>query len=234
MNATVSLALSFPLIVFTVLLALLAVYWLLVMLRLAPTELFEHDSLRDDNLASALVSLGFAGVPASVALSSLVVLAAALTLVVELAVLQWLPLGFFRIPVGVGVIWAAFALASPLAAGLCRRLHRRLHCHPNLSRRCLLGERVRVTRVDDEAATAVLDDDPGREVKLLGKAGNLPQAGETRILVKYLAGQEAYRSVPEQDYLDARTRLMRLHLLERHARSDHQGHGGHNGSTPSG
>ena len=105
MNAAIDLATRFPLVVFTVLLALLAVYWLLVALRLAPVELFEHDSLKDDHLASALVSLGFAGVPASLALTLLVVLAGALTLALELAVLRWLPLGFFRIPLGVGVIW---------------------------------------------------------------------------------------------------------------------------------
>ncbi len=232
MNAIASLALSFPLIVFTVLLALLAVYWGLVLLRLTPVELFEHDSLRNDTLASALVSLGFAGVPASVALSVLILLAAALALVAELAVLGPLPLGFFRVPLGLAVIWAAFALASPLASALCRRLHRRLHRHPSLSRRCLLGERVRVTAADAGEAVAVLDDDPRREVRLRGKSGNVPRVGEVRVLVKYLTEEAAYRSVREQDYLDARTRLVRLHLLERHEGPRH-GEGGHNGSHPS-
>ncbi|WP_016856053.1 hypothetical protein [Halomonas smyrnensis] len=232
MDAIVSLALSFPLIFFTALLALTVVYWLLVLLRLAPVELFEHDSLRNDTLASALVSLGFAGVPASMALSALIVLAAALALAAELALLGPLPLGFFRVPLGLAVIWAAFALASPLAAALCRRLHRRLHRHPALSKRCLLGERVRVTSVDGEGATAVMDDDPAREVRLRGKADNRPRVGEVRVLVKYLAGQEAYRSVREEHYLDARTRLVRLHLLERHEGPMHGG-SGHNGSHPS-
>ncbi|MCK2183746.1 hypothetical protein [Halomonas getboli] len=234
MNAIVSLALSFPLIVFTALLALTAIYWLLVLLRLAPVELFEHDSLRNDNLAGALVSLGFGGVPASVALSALIVLASALALVVELAILRPLPLGFFRVPLGMAVIWAVFALASPLASWLCRRLHRRLHRHPTLSRRCLLGERVRVTEVDADGATAVMDDDPGREVRLRGKEGNWPRVGEMRVLVKYLTDQGAYRSVMEQDYLDARTRLVRLHLLERHERSDGEEMRGHKGPTSSG
>ncbi|WP_136247779.1 hypothetical protein [Halomonas borealis] len=231
MNTLTSLALSFPLIVFTLLLGLLVVYWLLVVLRLAPVELFERDSLRNDTLASALVSLGFAGVPASLALSMLVILASLLALVAEVAVLGPLPLGLFRVPLGMAVIWAAFALASPLASGACRRLHRRLHRHPSLSRRCLLGERVRVMRVDDEGAVAELGDDPGREVRLLGKAGNRPSLGDTRVLVKYLAGQEAYRSVREEDYLDARTRLVRLHLLERHERATQESR--HGDSRPS-
>lgn len=59
MQPFVSAALQFPTIVFTVLLALLALYWLLALFRIAPLELFERDSLRDDHMASTLVSLGF-------------------------------------------------------------------------------------------------------------------------------------------------------------------------------
>ncbi|WP_069384050.1 hypothetical protein [Halomonas caseinilytica] len=233
MNAITDFALRFPLIVFTVLLALLGVYWLLVLLRLVPTELFERDSLKEDHLASTMVSLGFAGVPVSVALTILTLLAGAVTLVVELLVLSWVPLGFFRVPVGVVVLWLSFALASPVTAGVCRRLHCRLHRHPGLSRRCLLGERVQVTSVAENGrASAVMDDDEAREVQLLGKTDNQPRTGETRILVKYLPDIDAYRSVLEEDYLDARTRLVRLHLVGHHETSEGQRHG-HNGSTPS-
>ncbi|MDT8878718.1 hypothetical protein RSO68_04490 [Halomonas saccharevitans] len=219
--------LSFPVAIFGALLALVACYWLLVALRLAPVELFEHDSLRNDTLASALVSLGFIGVPASLALTVLIALAGGLTLILELAVLRWLPLGFFRIPLGILVIWGAFALASPLAAWLCQRLHKRLHRrephgHERLPR-CLLGERVRVTSVSaDEApvVAAVLEGDASHEVGLATKAGDVPEVGEQRVLVKYLPGDGRYRAVPESDYLDARTRLRRLHLLHRPSHHD--------------
>ncbi|UYG06504.1 hypothetical protein [Halomonas sp. M4R1S46] len=230
MNALLDLATSFPLVVFTGLLVLLGVYWLLVLLRLAPTELFEHDSLKEEHLASTMVSLGFAGVPVSLALSVLIVLAGGLTLVVELAVLRWLPLGLFRIPLGVLVLWGAFALASPLAAALCQRLHRRLHRAPERLPRCLLGERVRVTAEAgaDGRVTAVLDEDDRHEVVLLGKPGHLPRPGERHVLVKYLPEADGYRSVLERDFLDAHTRLMRLHMRKRHHRP-----GGRNGSASS-
>lgn len=215
MESVLQLALSFPLVVFTVLLVLAGLYWLLVALRLAPVELFEHDSLKGDHLASTLVSLGFAGVPASFSLTVLLVLASAITLAVELVVLRWLPLGLFRIPVGVVVLWGAFALASPLAASLCHGLHRWFHRHS--SGRCLLGETVVVKEVpgSDECTTAVVIDDPACEVRLHGKPGAMPAAGERRVLVKYLPGEGAYRSVAEREYLDARTRLSRLRLKQR-------------------
>ncbi|MGM0535505.1 MAG: hypothetical protein ACQEUN_08945 [Pseudomonadota bacterium] len=210
------IALSFPVVVFSVLLALVALYWLLVVLRLARVECFEHDSLKGDHLASTLVALGFAGVPASFALSVLLLLAGGITLGVELAVLRWLPLGLFRIPVGVAVLWAAFALASPLAAGLCHGLHRWFHRHAPQQRRCLLGEKVEV-RAEADAdgrAAAVLVDDPAWQVRLHGKPGNLPRVGERRVLVKYVAGEDAYRSVPEVEYREARAHLSRLRLRQ--------------------
>ncbi|MBB3185380.1 hypothetical protein FHR95_002961 [Halomonas fontilapidosi] len=225
METVRQIALSFPVVVFSVLVALAGVYWLLVALRLARVECFEHDSLKGDHLASTLVALGFAGVPASFALTVLLVLAAAITLGVELAVLRWLPLGLFRIPVGVAVLWGAFALASPLAAALCHALHRWFHRHAPQHRRCLLGEKVEVKAQadDDAAATAVLVDDPQRQLRLHGKSGDLPQAGERRVLVKYLAGEDAYRSVPESEYREARAHLSRLRLRRRNGSEGQDG-----------
>src|SRR5699024_5988374 len=102
-DALLQLMLTFPLVLFSLLIGLLGVYWLLVLVRLAPVELFERDSLRDDTLASAMVSLGFVGVPVSVTLTLLAVVAGALTLAVEVLVLQHLNLGMFRAPLGIVV-----------------------------------------------------------------------------------------------------------------------------------
>jgi hypothetical protein len=119
---------------------------------------------------------------------------------------------------GVVVLWGAFVLASPVAAVLCHGLHRRFHRRPQLSRRCLLGERVVVTaEADPQAfAPAVLGDDSSCEIRLHGKAGAMPVKGERRVLVKYLPGEHAYRSVADADYLDARTRLSRLRLVQKY------------------
>lgn len=228
-DALLQLALSFPLVLFSALICLLAVYWLLVLVRLAPVELFERDSLRDDNLASAMVSLGFIGVPVSITLTLLVLLAGTLTLVIEVLVLQHLNLGMFRVPLGVVVLWAAFALASPLTAAICRGLQRRLHHNPNFPR-CLLGERVLVEQPErDGLVEAVLEGDDDRRVRLRVKAGQASYPGERRVLVKYLRDQDAYRSVPEQDFLDARARLIKLKLIERHHRREDSG-SNHNGN----
>ncbi|SDI69213.1 hypothetical protein [Billgrantia gudaonensis] len=217
MEGVRQIALSFPTVVFSALLILVAVYWLLVLLRLAPLELFEHDSLKGDHLASTLVALGFAGVPASVALSVLLALAGALTFAVELLVLRSFDWGLFRIPLGLVVLWATLALMSPPAAALCHALHRWFHRHAAGHRRSLLGECVAVQAEPDAQGwtTATLVDDPECSVRLHGKPESMPHAGERRVLVKYVADEDAFRSVAEHDYLDARTRLSRLHLKRR-------------------
>lgn len=213
----VSAVLQFPTVVATFLLALIALYWLLVLIRLAPLELFERDSLRDDHMASTLVSLGFAGVPATLALSVLVLFAGALSLAIELLVLRWFALGMLRVPVGVLVLWLSFAVASPVAAAVCHALQRALHRYQPFKRRCLLGATVVVLECqNDEYASAQLPNDPSSTVKLHCKAGDYPQAGERRVLVKYLAHEGAYRSVVEQQYLDTRVRVNKLRLHRKH------------------
>ncbi|MGM0783332.1 MAG: hypothetical protein ACQEUM_04395 [Pseudomonadota bacterium] len=217
MEGVRQIALSFPTVVFSALLMLVAVYWLMVLLRLAPLQLFEQDSLKGDHLASSLVALGFAGVPPSVALSVLLLLAGAFSAVVEWLLLSPFDLGLFRLPLGVAVLWASLALASPLAALLCRRMHPWFHRRAARNRRVLLGESVEVQAEPDGQGwtTATLVDDPECSVRLHGKPESMPHAGERRVLVKYVSDEDAFRSVAEHDYLDARTRLSRLHLKRR-------------------
>ncbi|TVP51348.1 MAG: hypothetical protein EA345_02840 [Halomonas sp.] len=214
-------ATQFPSVVFTFLLGLLSLYWLLVIVRLAPLELFERDSLKEDHLASTLVSLGFAGVPATLALTMILLIAGGLTLAIEMLVLSLLPLGLLRIPVGVAVLWGSMALASPIAASLCQALHRGLHRYRPFTRRCLLGETVVVTECQGDAkvASAVIDNEPNSAVRLHSKVGALPVLGERRVLVKYLPDEGAYRSVSEQEYLETRIRLNKLRLRKKQSHS---------------
>jgi hypothetical protein len=221
MNDLLHAAMQFPSIVFTFLLGLLTFYWLLVIIRLAPLELFERDSLKEDHLASTLVSLGFAGVPATLALTVILTIAAALTLAIELLVLRWLPLGLIRIPVGVLVLWGTLVIASPVAAVFCQALHRGLHRYRPFTRRCLLGQTVVVTERhgEGEQASAVIDKEPNSAVKLLSKRDALPVQGERRVLVKYLPTEGAYRSVSEREYLETRIRLNKLRLSQKNRHS---------------
>ncbi|QJQ96094.1 MULTISPECIES: hypothetical protein [Halomonadaceae] len=223
MELLIQTLLSFPTIVFTGLLALMLLYWLLVALRLLPIEFFEHDSLRGDHLTSVLVSLGLGGVPASFALSVLLTLGAVLCLAIELLVLRFLPLGFFRVPLGFLVLWAALAVAAPLSVSLCHAAQRSFHRWRRVCTRCLLGEAVVVHERtgSDGLCQASLVEDPEVVVTLHCKQQDCPAVGERRILVKYLAGEGTYRSVAADAFMNARERLSRLPMPHR----QQHGHG---------
>ncbi|RXE49073.1 hypothetical protein [Chromohalobacter israelensis] len=216
MELLIQTALGFPFAFFLALLALVAVYWLLVAVRVIRVSCFDHDSLRDDHLASTLISLGFAGVPASFALSTLIVMATPIAFALSL-VLHWLPLGLLRLPLGFLAIWAAFALAASPSVGACHALARRFHHSRRASPRWLLGETVVVREASDAEGwcQATLESDPEVVVTLHGK-GEACAAGERRVLVKHVAGDNVYRAVPAADYMDAHERLRKLHLLPRH------------------
>ncbi|WNL38019.1 hypothetical protein RN346_12045 [Halomonas sp. PAMB 3232] len=222
MQPILSAALNFPTIVFTFVLGLLALYWLLVLIRLAPLELFERDSLRDDHMASTLVSLGFIGVPATLALTVLMLLAGALSLALELLVLRWLDLGMLRVPLGVVILWATLAVASPLAAVICQGMARGLYRFAPFKRRSLLGVTVKVTALDGaEHAEAVVEGKPGCKVNLHCKQDDFFTEGERRVLVKYLKEEGAYRSVEVQTYMETRQRLNQLRLRHKHQETAH-------------
>lgn len=218
MELLIQIALSFPVVIFMALLGLMVIYWLLVAIGLAPIEFLEHDSLRDDHLASAMVSLGFAGVPVSVALTVLLGLGTLVAAAVELLVLRFLPLGMLRLPLGLVVLWGSLALAAPLSVSLCYKLQPSLHRHRSACQCSLLGQTVivRATEQEGNLYHATLEEDPDVDVVLHAKRGAVPGPGERWVLVKYLADEEAYRAVPKAKFMDARTRLRKLRMLQRH------------------
>ncbi|SFH55664.1 hypothetical protein [Modicisalibacter xianhensis] len=225
MELLVQTALSFPLIILVGLLCLVAIYWLLVAVGLAPVEFFEHDSLRDDHLASTMVSLGFRGVPASIALTALLLYGTLIGFALEWLVLRHLSLGIWRAPLGLVMLWAVLAIAAPLSMATCQALKHRCHQSRKTATRALLGETVIVQEAPDESGLcrATLEDDNDVIVTLHGKRRDCCIPDERRVLVKYLASEDAYRSVPQQEYLDAHTRLRKMGLLRKH----HGGHAAH-------
>lgn len=223
MELLVQTVLSFPLVVLVGLLCLVAIYWLLVAVGLLPIEFFEHDSLRDDHIASTLLSLGFRGVPASIALTVLLLYGTLICFALEILVLRHLSLGMWRAPLGPVILWAVLAIASPLSIATCHALKPRCHQSRRTATRALLGESVIVQEEPDAAGLclATLKEDPAVAVTLHGKSRDCCTRGMQRVLVKYLPREDTYRSVPQQEYLDAHERLRKLGVMRKHPHTAH-------------
>ncbi|NRF69169.1 ubiquinone biosynthesis protein [Aquincola sp. S2] len=208
---------SYPTAVYTVLLGIVLVYWVLAVIGLVD---FEHSGLDIDlhieaqadadpseltTLASYVVTFGLNGVPFSVAASLLVLYAwvasclAGMWLLPQLQTLTPLPDGVQTIVAGSVVLLLAFAVAIPLAAATIRPLRKLFITHAALSNHALVGQVCRVV-------TGVVNARVGRaEVAQRGASINIrvwaeePNAltkGSSARIVDYDAERARYRIVP--------------------------------------
>lgn len=151
---------SYPTAVYTALLGIVLVYWLLALIGLVD---FEHSGLDLDieaqadvdaaeltTLASYVVAFGLSGVPISVAVSLLVLYGwvasclAGMWLLPLLQALTPLPDAVQTIVAGTVVLLLAAALAIPLAAATIRPLRKLFVTHTAISNHALVGQPCRV------------------------------------------------------------------------------------------
>jgi hypothetical protein len=201
-------ALTFPTLIYSILLALCVVYWALAAFGLFDADvvdgLFDGDTDGADapDVAGILAKLGMAGVPMMLVLTVLVFFAWAATYFVHLLVLQHLP-NVLRYLAG-GVV-AVFALVPGLlVASLVLRPLRRflVRLRPPMAP-SILGRTAIVSTpaVSSDYGMATVDD---------GGAGLILQVrhadperfkrGDRVVLVEFLEGQHAYRVVSEQQF----------------------------------
>lgn len=210
MNEFLVTALSFPTVVFSVLLAVCTVYWLL-----AATGLVEIDGL--DGLlgvdgdatdatgaAAMLAKLGLAGVPVMVVLTVLAFVGWLGAYFVHLLLLAHLPDGL-RLLIGavldVAVLVPGVFVTSLLLRPVSRMLHR---LRPTGDDTPVLGRTAIVStlHVTHDYGTATVDDGGAGLVLQVRHDGPGEFArGDRVVLIEYLESQHAYRVMSEQQFL---------------------------------
>ncbi|WP_284618246.1 ubiquinone biosynthesis protein [Aquabacterium humicola] len=205
----------YPTAVYTALLGIVLVYWVLALIGLVD---FEHSGLDLDieaqadvdaaeltTLASYVVAFGLSGVPISVAVSLLVLYAwvasclAGMWLLPLLQAMTPLPDAVQTIVAGTVVLLLAAALAIPLAAATIRPLRKLFVTHTAISNHALVGQACRVL-------TGVVNAKVGRaEVAQRGASINIrvwadePNAltkGSAARIVDYDAERARYKIAP--------------------------------------
>ncbi|MDR3056044.1 MAG: hypothetical protein LBU53_11715 [Zoogloeaceae bacterium] len=165
--------LSYPTVIYTTLLGVVLVYWLLAMVGLVDFEsggpdlglepelevsadissdvsLNAHHGPLDGEAASAstlagyLIAIGLGGVPFSVVVSLLSLFSWAISSIAALWLVQYVPTALLRFLVGTGVLVGAFLLALPLAAATVRPLRKLFVSHNAISNVALVGMRCKV------------------------------------------------------------------------------------------
>ncbi|HYR09296.1 MAG TPA: hypothetical protein VEQ60_16040 [Longimicrobium sp.] len=208
MNEFLQTALTFPTVVYSVLLAVSALYWLLAATGLADAD--AADALTSDGDASGaaamLSRLGVAGVPVMVVATVFSLAAWLGTYFVHLLVLRTLPEGL-RLAAGIatllGMAIPATAATSLVLRPMARTLAR-LRPAP-VNEVSLIGQAgVLITQTvsGDHGQASVDDGGAGLVLQVRHDEPNELTRGDRVVLIEHLEGQNAYRVVSEQQLFD--------------------------------
>ena len=168
---------SWPTMVYTVLLGVVLIYWVLALLGMVDFEssgidldIDTHADAHADDLgqiASYVVAMGLNGVPFSIVVSLLVLVGWLLTALASVLLLPWVPTELLRWAAGAALLLVAGALSIVITAQLVRPLRGLFVTHAATSNASLVGQVCRVL-------TGVVDERQGRaEVAQRGASINI-------------------------------------------------------------
>ena len=202
---------SFPAVVYTVLLGVVLVYWLLAIIGLVDFEAGADMDIGADaadagdagdigdagdggpeglsGLAAWLVAFGLNGVPFSIVVSLLALVGWFLT---GMASLTLLP----RWAAGAGVLLAAAALSIVIAAQLVRPMRGLFVTHRAISNAALVGQVCKVlTGVVDErqGRAEVAQRGAGINIRVWAPAPNSLRRGDAALITEYDPARQRYR-----------------------------------------
>ena len=199
---------SFPAVVYTVLLGVVLVYWLLAIIGLVDFEAGAGMALGADaadagdggpeglsGLAAWLVAFGLNGVPFSIVVSLLALVGWFLTGMASLTLLPLVP-DALRWAAGAGVLLAAAALSIVIAAQLVRPMRGLFVTHRAISNAALVGQVCKVLRgvVDWRQGRAeVAQRGAGINIRVWAPAPNSLRRGDAALITEYDSARQRYR-----------------------------------------
>jgi hypothetical protein len=203
-NDFLQTALTFPTVIYSVLLCVCALYWVLAATGVAGDALGgDGGDVGDTGGAAAMLNtLGLSGVPVMVVATVLSFTGWVATYYLHLLVLRHLPDGV-RVLAGIGVMLAVLVPAAA-ATSLVLRPVRRALTRLRPGEPPLLGRSAVVITpiMTGEYGQASVDDGGAGLVLQVRHEDPTPlQRGDRIVLIEYLEGQNAYRVVPEQQFL---------------------------------
>ncbi|GIZ11199.1 OB-fold-containig protein [Pseudomonas sp. NCCP-436] len=202
--------LSFPTVIYSFLLCVAVIYWLVVAAGLLEIDLLDIEaesvmegSGQTEGLAGLLYKFKLDGVPLTLMLSLLFFFGWFVCYFVELWLLRHLPLGLLRYPLGLLVIGGAFVVAAPLSAAVCRPLRPLFLKAEATSNKSVLGQVavVRSGRVSASHGEAILEDGgAGLILRVRCDETQGFRRGDRVVLLEYLAAEHAYRVISEEEF----------------------------------
>jgi hypothetical protein len=205
MSEFLSATLGFPTIVFSILLAVVLVYWLLAIVGLVDfgesdidVDIGNHaDGPGDDlgTIASYVVAFGLTGVPFSIVVSLLVVVGWTISTLAAIWLMPWVPTTLLKIGVGVVLLALSAAASVVITARLIRPLRGAFVTKYGTHSADLVGQSCRILTgvVDEKQGRAeVAQRGAGINIRVWAPSPNTLQRGSTAVIVEYDAAGHRY------------------------------------------
>lgn len=202
---------SFPTVVFTVLLGIIFLYWVLAILGAVDIDMLDLDVDVDGDVASVggltglLSTLGLSGPPFTVVLSILIVISWLFSYFSSAYVLPLLPWDMLRDFIGAGLLVGSFVLAIPITSQLIKPLKGLFVVHSAKSKSQFVGATCKITtlEVTDSFGQGEIDDGEARIIiSVRATTPNTFTKGNKAVVVSYDPEKGTYEIVPENEFHD--------------------------------
>ena len=203
---------SFPTLFFTLLLALVTVYWLIAVLGIVDLDALDIDMPEGDassdggvnDLAGLLLKLNLNGVPLTITLSFLILFGWLICYFAVYFIFPIIPDGFLEYLAGLPILIGSLYISALITAQMIKPLRPLFKNMNNNTVKNVLGQTaiVRSLRLDSRFGEVLLADGGAG---LIFKARTLNnetfKKGDRVVLLEYLKDQHAYRVIYETEFL---------------------------------
>lgn len=202
---------SFPTVVFTVLLGVIFVYWLLAILGALDIDMLDLDVDVDADVSNVggltgfLSTLGLSGPPVTVILSVLIVSSWLLSYFASAYLLALVPWDIFHEFIGAGLLVACFIVSIPVTAQIIKPLKGLFKVHTAKSKSQFIGATCKITtlEVTDKFGQAEIDDgEAGIIVSVRSNTPNAFRKGDMAVVTSYDQDKNTYEVVPKEKNYD--------------------------------
>jgi hypothetical protein len=202
---------SFPTVVFTVLLGVILLYWLLAILGAVDIDVLDMDLDVDTDISNVggltglLSTLGLSGPPVTVTLSVLTILSWLFSYFSSAYLLVLVPWDMFREFIGAGLLVGCFIVSIPVTAQVIKPLKGLFVVHSAKSKSHFIGATCKITTLEVSETFGQAEIDDGQARIIVSVRANTPNAltkGDKAKVTSYDKEKGTYEVVLEEEYFD--------------------------------
>jgi hypothetical protein len=202
---------TFPVVVFTFLLGIVLIYWILAFIGAADIEMLDVDLDVDadvdleldiesgghapEGLGGLLMNWGLSGIPITVVISILVTLSWLISYFVVSLIFPLIPFQWLKTVIGIALLVISVGISIPITAVLVRPIKKFFVAHDAVKKSSLIGLEctIRTRKVTSDFGQAELEDgEAGMILDVRANDAYGIKKGDRVLLVEYNQSDESY------------------------------------------